>query len=298
MPHDGAEAAGASGAVASVRGSSLARSSRPASAAAARRTLRKWRYWAALARQTAGRHPVLVYSMPKVGTTSLAEAGERATGRRSLKCHHVVERAHPDTAAAERRISWRGEYVSHLLRLSRRHRWEVICGVRDPVDQAISMVFQRWSTLVASGRASDGGDVVPRLAGEVVSHLRRRRSLDWFDAELRAATGVDVLAEPFDPGAGHRIYDEGRFRVLLVRFEDLARVGPEALRTFFGLTAPPELGVRNAAADKQRADVYDELRTSLVLPDDVLDLAYESRLARRFYSDDERRAARTRWSSR
>jgi hypothetical protein len=123
----------------------------------------------------------------------------------------------------------------------------------------------------------------------------RRAGLDWFNSQLAAVTGIDVLREPFEPTRGWGIYEEGRFRILLIRFEDLARVAPDALQRFFSLESPLSLVHRNQGSTKRYASLYRLFRTSADIPPHILDMAYESDLARHFYTEDERMAFRSAW---
>jgi hypothetical protein len=84
--------------------------------------------------------------------------------------------------------------------------------------------------------------------------------------------------------------------VLLLRVEDLARVGETVLRSFLGL---PDLHLerRNVGKRKYYAASYGEVTRSLRLPEPLLDQIYGSRLARHFYSDQEIAAFRERWSA-
>jgi hypothetical protein len=51
----------------------------------------------------------------------------------------------------------------------------------------------------------------------------------------------------------------------------------------------------NRTSDKPYAYQYDEFRRRIRLPATLLDELYESKFAKHFYSDEERRQWRTRW---
>jgi len=122
-----------------------------------------------------------------------------------------------------------------------------------------------------------------------------RAGLDWFTVQLEAVTGIDVFAEPFQPATGWHVYEQGRFRVLLMRFEDIGRVGPPALQQFLSLETAPVIVHRNEGIAKPYADLYRLFLSTAEIPPQILDLAYESQLARHFYSDDENTAFRSSW---
>lgn len=258
-----------------------------------------------LHRRMSGPGPVAVYSMGKVGSAAVAETIEAEIGRPVLHCHRVTgvgisaarswEREH---GAPPSPHSWNGEYLRYRLAFERRRRWDIVCGVREPIGRDIAAVFQNAERFGWFDPAFPDGGIDPTdVVGQVVRWGRQDHlgTVGWFDAELRAVTGIDVLAVPFDRSAGFGVYERGRFRVLLFRFEDLDRVGSEAIGSFFAVPGPPMHEV-NIGARKPYADAYRRFTAGAVFPESALDAAYESRLARHFYSDEERARFRARWS--
>jgi hypothetical protein len=175
----------------------------------------------------------------------------------------------------------------------RRGDWDIVCGVRDPVARAASTLFQIGGAWEAE--RDDDRAVVALTRSLTELFDADRAGLDWFDAQLRPVTGIDVYAEPFDPATGWQIYRNDRFRVLVVRFEDIGRVGADALAAHLGLDAPPVLAHTNDGGTKSYADRYDRFKRSAELPARVLDAAYGSKLAARFYAPAELDGFRARW---
>jgi hypothetical protein len=171
--------------------------------------------------------------------------------------------------------------------------WLVVCGVRDPVARAASSLFQ-----IGGGWEAEPDDdaAVAILTQSLIDLFDAGRGrLDWFESQLRPVTGVDVFEEPFDPSAGWTIVDRGRFRVLVIRFEDMPRVAGTALAALFGLPSPLELTHSNDGQAKGYAARYDLFKRTAKLPTRVLDVAYGSQLARHFYAQEELDRFRARW---
>jgi hypothetical protein len=253
----------------------------------------KARYQRRLRRRYAREKPVLVFSLGKVGTTSLARTVQD-TGRETLHCHRLVADRPPDprwpTGRGRPYPEWRGELASRLLRTG---EWDIVCGVRDPVARAVSTLFQiggAWEVERDEARA------VEVLTQSLVDLFASGRAgLDWFDAQLRPVTGIDVYGERFEAEVGWRIYVRDRFRVLVVRFEDIGRVAAPAMAAHLQLPEVPVLAHRNQGEAKPYAELYDRFKRTAVLPARLLDEVYESALARHFYTEAERRAFRSRW---
>lgn len=238
----------------------------------------RWQYLRELRREYDT--PVIVCSLGKTGTTALAASIE-ASGRQALHCHRFGPGPKGPGAPVGRRpfTAWRGEYAAELLGSG---RWQIVCAVRDPIARLASSIMEVRR-----------GGTVDDLRAEMVATIEDGRGgLDWFD-HLKRATGLDVYASPFDQEGGWQVYESERGPVLVVRFEDLPSAGPVGLARLLG--RPVDLVQRNDTAGKAHADVYRAFRAEPNLPAHVLDAAYESPLARHFYSPVEITGFRERW---
>ena len=265
-------------------------------------------------RRQVGPQPLVVYSMPKVGSTTLLQAA-RAGGRRAIPAHRLspkgraAEAAQTAVHAPKRRSTklwragyggvWRSDYIAQRLARSPKAgtRWEVITGVRDPVARSISGFFhasERTDTVDPNAPA-DRVDL-DELRTRWIDAYWRGHSHDWFAEELEPTTGIDVFSSPFTPADGYADYENAKFRVLLVRNEDIDRVGARALAEFLRSPAV-DLPRHNRATDKAYGDVYRRFAAEVTVPDDILDHAYGTRVAQHFYTDAEREACRRRWST-
>lgn len=255
-----------------------------------------------LARQLRGAQPVLIYSLGKVGTTSLATVLDQQFHVPVVHCHEIAqvpspadwERRHPDSHGVVPPAAWRGDYIARRMRRDPSARWDIICGVRDPVARHVSALFQHRGTFGVREHDDEDQEIAAIEHAIAMQFREGEAGLDWFDAELHEVTGVDVFAEPFPHDAGYQIYENGRFRVLLIRFEDLARVGPSAVAAFLGVQIA-EVPHENVGAQKSYQALYRRFLERGVITDESLDLAYGSRLATHFYTAHEIEAFRARW---
>jgi hypothetical protein len=254
----------------------------------------------ALARMPGHGTPLVVFSMGKTGSTAIARAVQDATGRRvfqvfRLDRERLVQAEGRYRAGARPPFPgamhlWESEY---LLRRppSAAAPWTVITTVREPIAQAVSAFFH------ASGRRGlPGDDPTPgALTETLLGEGWVRTPLRWFDREFAPAFGIDVLSTPFDPELGHLMVEAPTARVLVIRQESLAGA-PDALARFLGRPAPVPVPARNEATSKEYAGRYREFLAAVRLPAEVVDQAYASRYARRFYADSELERFRLRWT--
>jgi hypothetical protein len=273
------------------------------------------------------KRPLLVYTMGKVGSSSLARSLQKAAPELDvLHLHRLVPehlaraddlyreaaRGHEGTPAARTfrpHHVWLGQHLSG--RIDRGppggDRWTVITLIRDPVARNVSSFFQNLFLFFGYDWA---GQLLSKSPDTVVADLERlflgsyarerwwalgkdANPLTWFDDELRTVFGVDVLAEPFPTDIGFKIHEGPRARVLLIRLEDLDRCAPEAIQAFLGLRAfEPQR--RNVASGKPYASLYRRFVESIDLPTEYVDRLYGSRVARHFYTERELASFRSR----
>ncbi len=252
------------------------------------------------ARQLATQDPVLIYSIGKVGTTALTASIEAATGRPVVKAHGLTREGIRVRLERELQITprprgiWANQWLRQDLRLRRWHPWDVITGVRDPIAIAASAHFYSLRVRNAANLAVPVNHDLAVHVRAVAEILERLIQEDWFREELQPVTGIDVYASPFPADIGHREFVKGRFRVLLIRQEDIRRTGGVALGAFLGLEGPCTILDRNTGAGDP---LYERFRADARLPQELVTRTYETALARHFYRSDEREAMRRRWSS-
>lgn len=255
---------------------------------------------------TMRREPILIFSMGKTGTTALHETLEHATGRPVLKAHALTAEGLRERRTRARglaivdrpRFLWACEAIGAELARVDDRRWDLISGVRDPIGLAVSDHFYGVRLQAEAGIAlRRSTDDLAFHAAEVEEILHRRfLARDWFDAELRAVTGIDVYANPFSPEAGFSCHDAGRFRAIVLRFEDLAARAPTALGEFLGVRPLPAIPHRNVGTGADEDSLYGRFLHGAPLRASLVDRVYDTALARHFYRDDERSVLRARWT--
>jgi hypothetical protein len=244
--------------------------------------------------------PVVVYSMGKTGTTSLTQAIERETGRAVLKVHSLNRARLDDEARASEsrgerpRFQWRSDALRRVVERTPHRQWDFVSVVRDPIARALSAYFhiQRESLSTASERPGATGRALDAVVEDFVRRIALER--DWFVEELRHATGIDPYEEPFDPDVGYAILRRERFRVLVLRNEDLQETAPAALATFFDLPSDVELPRLNSgrSTDLEYLDFVERWRP----PPALVTAVYETRMMRHFYGQDRIDEFKCRWS--
>lgn len=240
-------------------------------------------------------NPILVYTIGKTGTsvvhTLASVAGRPVWQMHRLEADAIDEREREIVAERPRRVPhhlWVSQHFRHRLPTPERP-WDVITLTRDPLAQSVSSLFQS-----AVRRDYIDDDPSKMLATHLAQH-DVYRVLGWFDNELSRYLGIDIFDQQFKRGEPLFIQSPA-VRLLLLRREDLDRVGPAALSEFAGVTID-KMEHANVGDQKNYADAYQRFRAEAQLPRALVDKIYDSRYARHFYSDDEIARFRAAWQT-
>ena len=273
------------------------------------------------------RNPLLVYTMGKVGTSTLTRSLKRHFGDHEViqvhwlshgelaedDAHHLAVARRYAGTNVERRLFpffvWRGQHVRNVV-LDRRKlgsKIQVITLTRDPVARNLSSMFQnllsRFDYDFAAHLKLKGPDKVKKDMREIffknyvnrTEHIKRDANpLTWFDTEMKTNLGIDVFASDFDRAAGYQIYRTPDIDMLLIRTENLNKCAEESVREFLGRD-DFHLDEANVSSEKDYGEVYHQFLNELTLPVHYLDRLYGSKMARHFYTDQELSAFRHRW---
>lgn len=252
--------------------------------------------------------PILVYSMGKVGSSSVMSTllhsrfAKRAFHVHVLRAERFAPRKRHRlwlaTGETKNRHHYESEAIVDQIAANPKQPFKIITLVRDPIARDISTAFQVMHRVPHVWRANGQVDVERAInhliAGFAVANPCGP-ALNWFDNELKHVFGIDVLAETDDSHLvkerGWQIFRQGQVEALLIRLDDLSRVGPVALGTFLGTPEPISLVTDNVRKDETYAAVREEFR----LPRSICEHVYSAPMVRRFYSETEIEKMMARW---
>jgi hypothetical protein len=224
---------------------------------------------------------------------------------RALMCKttHEESRFYP-------RDVWHGQYLSGVIQERNRNgeKVSIVTLVRDPVARDISSFFEaielfhspvELKRLEAVAGSADAFPILEKRFLELYVDDASGTRVDadptsWLTEQIEKPFGIDLLGSSFETSKGWRVYESDCAEVLLLRMEDIGSCGPEALSSFLGIENI-EILSRNVTAEKKYAADYQEFKNRIRLPRKYLDKMYNSRMARKFYSNSELAKFRERW---
>lgn len=274
-------------------------------------------------RRFKGQPPLLIYTMGKVGSSSVLHSLKQIELGRPLYHLHSLAPEPLRVLEAELRPSfpdpqamvglhhvWRCQYA--LKKLGEQPgKMQAISLIRDPLARNLSNFFQHISV---EPYPVPSGEQLWKLVSsfynfEIVAGEQDLSELIkiyfakewhdfppfWIDRELNGVLGIDVYATPFSREKGYEIYHSPQADLLLIRLKDLNRCASQAICEFLGLDAFT-LENANVAEDKAYVDVYRAFKAQITFPAAYLDRMYDSGFVRHFYSEAERQAFRAKWT--
>lgn len=268
--------------------------------------------------RSAKKKSILVYTMGKVGSTTIRQASGRELKDYSIYHVHWLNEKHLKKdevfhAQFHRRNRKRGVKTdflpSHIIRGfylrkkiengAEQEPWKIITLTRDPVARNVSSFFQNLKKFFSYDIGQRLGDqtednIVEELTSLFINEYIKKNSINfldadpltWFDEELKKVFGIDVYQQAFPKEKGYEIYNRDKVSVLLIRLENLNDCFVEAIKEFLG----KEISVvkaHNASKNKEYAAVYTQFKETIQIPNWYLDKMYSSKYARHFYSDQE-----------
>lgn len=257
--------------------------------------------------QVSGR-PIVVYQMGKVGSESLVKSLAALGLDDSVHHIHLLEPATVEATLAEVEKTGRvfpvqlkhSLVIREYLDSGREPRPAIISGVRDPIAQKISGIFQniplRYPELIDDSGKWDESRIFDHVFGTINNYdpASDWNSI-WFDHQFNGGLGIDVYQYPFDQQLGYCQFRANDLDVLVLRLEN-ADSWPGLVTEFLGLEKPLEIAKTNLAAHKHYREIYRNVVDGLSFAPEVLDRIYSTRFFRHFYGEEHRTRFIERWS--
>lgn len=250
-------------------------------------------------------NPILIYQMGKVGSSTIYQSLIRARINAPLFHLHLLNNL---DAIEEFILKTRQNPAQTLKEINKgrelRNRFlsgefanlNIITLVRDPVARNVSAFFQNIYEVIPDFDANSEVDeaAIDRLKKSFLNDYDHNAPLEWFDTQLRDVFDFDVFSREFSKTSGYSIYEESRFKLLILRLENLDMCVRPAMKEFLGLKAFQILD-SNISQQKRVGNTYKKFINNLILPDAYLDKMYNSKFARHFYTPEEIMLFRKRW---
>lgn len=242
--------------------------------------------------------PVVVYTMAKVGSTSVAYSVHQQTSYPVFHIHSMQQSSIDEAYRQCRQKGWwpdsrqPGALIKKDI-IDKNRPVKIICTIREPIARNISAFFEVLPFYTGHNDYSVSTDMQV-LTDTFMQQLPHRYPLEWLQYELGASLGINVYDYPFDIDKKFILIKQGNIELLIVRTDlDDAEKSMHIAQL---LDCPAfQLVNRNEGAKKAYASLYQRFKSHITLPASYIDTMLQSDYARHFFSEAERHTIKKRW---
>jgi len=244
--------------------------------------------------------PVFVYTMGKVGTTSVEAALVRSSFPFVFNFHRINDFRVPSLAAKE------------LRKVNRRQIWlkrwgypwvlenksvKVVTMVRDPIERLLSLYMYNYESL--TGKRTDAARINYLLRDFYkVFEVEYAHSLvpgEFFANEIQKHLGIDIFETSFPVEKGWQVIERDNISLLVMKLEIPDEEKSAALQSWLGSNVSIKIERINTSADNGYGGLYKAFKQQARIPRQYAEHMYLSNFMKHFYSDVERQAFQRRW---
>lgn len=243
-----------------------------------------------------GKYIYLIYSMGKVGSSTVKELVEQQFP--FLPCFqphflsdHWLKEIIPAMPEHYHVNLKPAQEFNEFRKLHPEYKVKIITLVREPVIRDISDVFENWRDFFKTN------DMKSLTSNQILERLHTHNfeyTLNWFDTEFKAWTGVNVYEQDFDKGKGYSIWQSNGHDILCIQLEQLNEVLCKAMSEFAGLKLQPGKSA-NTSEQKGMKELYRTVASTFSLSNEQQAIVYQSKYVNHFYSANDINRQKQRW---
>lgn len=183
--------------------------------------------------------------------------------------------------------------------------YDIITATRDPITRKISGFFQNITEPHYNFSYQSVAEAQKASVEELVAKFQAwedgiNEATGWFEKHFQPKTEIDVYDSAFDPAVGWQVIESEKFRVLIVKFEDIKKNHVDALnelvtKRFGEESKVSKLEPLNLSEKKWYSSIMGEFKKTISFTKEELDEAYCSKYMRHFYSAEQIQKLRAKW---
>lgn len=244
-----------------------------------------------------GKNHILVYTMGKVGSTSIYYALKKTFGAQVVFIHRmnqenldiynepfVKNKIRPHRSAL-------ALYVKRKL-IDKQKPVSIVSTVREPISRNISCFFQDFKTYNFGKNIKDVS--VDEAIENFVSNYPHQLAELWFRKEFTDILGIRLDHVNFDRKEKFVRYEKGNLKLLVFRTDLDNDKKDKYLKLFLG-NDTITVGVKNANHQKAYHSFYSEFLEKVKLPKELVDEVYAQDYIRTFFTEEEVEHFRSGW---
>ena len=242
--------------------------------------------------------PVLVFTMAKVGSSSVYHSIKKQT---NIPCFHIhslsIEEAlHAKTVCKEKGIYPGSRTPVFLLQkqlLEQQRRYKVISLFRNPIERNISAFFEAFEIFMGVPAYLYKGSF-EEMEAAFYKNIDHSYCKEWFDKHFKTGTGIDVYKHDFNKEKGYISLQNDLTDVLLLKSNLNDSVKAKLIGDFCGIEHFKINNV-NITGAKKEAMLYCDFKSHIRFSQSYLESQLESKYMRHFFTTAEKEALYVKW---
>lgn len=191
---------------------------------------------------------------------------------------------------------------------------KMIIGVREAIAQNISLVYEIKSDFGVAKLGKQWSWINPQdvfdyyVVDSILNSVEKREKKDygfekeegypmliqsWFEDELKSGLDINIFEYPFDKEAGYQIIKIDEYEILLYRLESMNSL-EEVFEEFLNIK-DFKLVRDNEANYKWYNESYQNFLENVTMPQEYIDISYNSKYMKHFYTEEEILKFREKW---
>lgn len=159
---------------------------------------------------------------------------------------------------------------------------KIICLIKEPISAAISCMWDSMGGPAVCDDVLSMTDLEERYFGDVSRCFQE----DWYENQMKALTGLNVLDYPFDKEKGYQIIRSGNIEVLLLKMECMHQL-TSVIGQFLGIQ-DFHFYEADLLSKKPYRFAYEQYKNKFTMPKEKLDVVFKkSKFVRHFYTEQE-----------
>ncbi len=256
--------------------------------------------------------PIIIYQMGKVGSSSVYRSLHQAGLPNPIYHVHfldqdnirdIIQQYYRKSNVLRPKHLFVGMALGKKLLKVKKRRLKVITLVRDPIARAVSDLFENANLfsdnlMDAEGRYQE--NAIKQYLEDLFADFEERTdyTATWFDREIHKVLKINVYTNSFDHQTGFAYIRKDNVELLILKMELLSSTFGPAMRLFLNTTENVPLLNTNVGNSKSYASQYQQMKQSLIIPEDTCRKIYATRYTRHFYNEAAVQAFVEKWSGR
>ena len=233
---------------------------------------------------------IIVYQMGKVGSRSVVDSLRMRGVKPVFHVHRMVpsniERI--KNGFQKRNIPPLDEKIGRMLykKIQKgKRKAKIITLVREPLSRNISAFFENLQVYIGLDH-KDTDYPLKKLIDIFIKEYSHEVPLQWFDSELKKATGIDVYDYPFPKHEGYMTIEKKNIELLIVKLEISDPLKQKVIADFLHLDNF-QLVSQNIGKDKTYSNTYMQFKKTINLSSSYIKKMLSSKYATHFYSEKD-----------